>query len=147
MKLKNTIINELLIAIDSHKSIAEILIEKIIIETNQPEIENIRKGEYYLIENCELLNGKNELSDNWCFDVHGEHCLFTNKKTKQELEVYLSNKENIGNLDPYFFYRFLLTTNEFNHLTKYFESPFKDMSDFFKVLIDKKIMNQYNLKI
>jgi len=147
MKLDDKIINELLLAMDTRKSIALTLIQKLISETIQPGIEGIKNGEYYLIENSELVNGKEELSDNWRFDVHGEHCLFINTKTSQELEVYLSNKEGVGNLDPYFFYRFLLTTTEFNHLTLYFKNPFNDMCDLFQKLMENNIMNKYYRKV
>ena len=138
----NHIQQELFQAMDEFASIAELLINKIITETFQPEIENINAGQYYEIENAELRNGQENLSDNWSFDVHGEHCLFTNLSTRQELEVYLGDKNSSANLDPLFFYNFLKTTEKFNHLTKYFENPFQDMIAFFeKLLSDQKMIN------
>ncbi len=61
---------------------------------------------YYLIENSELISGEKYLSDNWDYDVHGEHCLFENSITGQRLEVSLGDKKSLGNLDPYFFMTF-----------------------------------------
>lgn len=127
---------------DEFAFIAELLINKIITETIQPEIENINAGKYYEIENAELRNGQENLSDNWSFDVHGEHCFFRNTETNQELEVHLGNRESCANLDPQFFYNFLKTTEKFNHLTKYFENPFQNMLTFFeKMAQEKKMIN------
>lgn len=100
MEINNYIQQELFQAMDEFASIAELLINKIITETIQPEIENINAGKYYEIENAELRNGQENLSDNWSFDVHGEHCFFRNTETNQELEVHLGNRESCANLDP-----------------------------------------------
>ncbi|KFF10826.1 DUF6896 domain-containing protein [Flavobacterium hydatis] len=138
--LQNEIIIELLNAMDEFETIAEQLINKVITETKQPEIEAIKNGDYYEIENADFLNNQNTLSDNWYYDVHGEHCLFENTITGQTLEVSLGHKEHIANLDPYFFYNFLKTTKHFTHLTKHFESPFKDMLDLFEDLEQRKLL-------
>ena len=131
---------ELLQAMDNHSSIAHALMKKLIHETNQPEKEKIAEGNYYEIEDADLLNGEETLSDNWWFEVHGEHCLFKNQTTGQTLEVFLGNEESIAYLDPYFFYHFLKTTNYLMHLTSYFENPFQDMLSFFEKMETKKIM-------
>ncbi|TYQ15263.1 UNVERIFIED_CONTAM: hypothetical protein Cloal_1697 [Acetivibrio alkalicellulosi] len=132
-------IDELSTAMDTYKIIANKLIGKLISETKQPEIKEIIKGQYYLIENSELINGKKHLSDSWDFDVHGEHCLFVNLVTGQRLEVSLGNKESLGNLDPYFFYDFLKTTESLKHLADNFKNPFNDMCAFFEHLIEQKV--------
>jgi sugar-specific transcriptional regulator TrmB len=137
---QNEIIIELLNAMDEFKTIAEQLINKVINETNQPEIESINKGNYDEIENADFLNDKKTLSDNWYYDVHGEHCMFENTLTGQTLEVSLAHKEHIANLDPYFFYNFIKTTKHLTHLTKHFESPFKDMLDLFEDLEQRKLL-------
>ena len=133
-------INELLAAMDLYQTIAKQLVYKLISETDQPEIEKIKKGEYDLIENAKLLNTKETLSDNWYFEVHGEHCLFRNLVTRQELEVSISNKEFIENLDPYFFFNFLQTTGHLRYLTKYFQNPFSDILSLFEELAKQKLM-------
>ncbi|SYX83156.1 hypothetical protein [Paenibacillus alvei] len=69
-------VDEILAAMYTYKGIAQQLIEKLILETNQPEKSEIIKGNYYLISNEELLNSEEYLTDNWYFDVHGEHCMF-----------------------------------------------------------------------
>ncbi|RZJ53653.1 MAG: hypothetical protein EOO44_07845, partial [Flavobacterium sp.] len=123
---------ELLLAMDIFKSLATLLIDKLIAETDQPQKDKIKEGHYYEIENADLFNGNENLSENWYFNVHGEHCLFENIITGQSLEVSLGNKESIGNLDPYFFYEFLRTTSNLKHLTDYFKNPFSDMLRVFK---------------
>ena len=133
-KFTTEVLEEVLLAMDVYKSTAELLIEKLIAETNQSNKSEIEKGNYFEIQNEDLINNKEYLSENWDFDVHGEHCLFTNLATGQALEVYLGNKESIGNLDPYFFYNFLNTTEKLNHLTKHFKQTFKDMLELFEEL-------------
>ncbi|MFA4135998.1 MULTISPECIES: hypothetical protein [unclassified Brevibacillus] len=133
-------VDELLAAMDAYKVIAQELIDKLILETNQPEKSEIIKGSYYLISNAELLNDGEHLTGNWYFDVHGEHCMFENLDTGQKLEVSLGNTDDIGNVDPYFFYDFLKSTENFKHLIQHFENPFGDMLNFFEVLEKRKIL-------
>ncbi|GGG54816.1 DUF6896 domain-containing protein [Epilithonimonas arachidiradicis] len=145
-ELTNHIEKELLKAMDDYKTIAQLLIDKLITETDQPEKAEIQVGRYFEIQNADLFNGQENLSDNWWFDVHGEHCLFRNLITGQTLEVSLGNKESIANLDPYFFYNFLETTENFRHLTKYFKNPFNDTLNLFKKLEKKqKMVNIYGV--
>lgn len=49
----------------------------------------------------------------WNYFFHGYHCFFENRKTKQEIEVPLTYGEEYGELDPYFFSRFIKTSNSF----------------------------------
>jgi len=140
-KLSNEIVEELLKAMDNYQTIAERLIDKLITETDQPEKTEIQAGHYYEIQNAELLNGQESLSDNWWFDIHGEHCMFKNLITGQVLEVSFADKASIGNLDPYYFYNFLKTTENLKHLTKYFDNPFKDTLEFFEELGQQKILD------
>jgi hypothetical protein len=92
--------DELIAAMENFKTLAKQLIDKLIAETDQPGKLEIAKGHYYEIENADTINGQENLSDNWWFDVHGEHCLFKNLITGQTLEVSLGDEESIGNLDP-----------------------------------------------
>lgn len=131
---------ELLEAMDSYKDIAQRLIDKLILETDQPEKNRILAGHYEEIQNADVLTGQENLSDSWWFDVHGEHCLFKHLPTEQALEVSLGDKDSLGNLDPYFFYNFLKTTDSLKHLTEYFRNPFNDMINFFKELENQKLM-------
>lgn len=131
---------ELLNAMDEFKTMAKQLIHKVIHETNQPEIEAIKKGDYYEIINADFLNGQNILSDNWLYDVHGEHCLFENTITGQTIEVSLGYKDHITNMDPYFFYNFLKTTTHLAHLIEHFKNPFKDMLNLFEHFEEEKLL-------
>ncbi|NMI06464.1 hypothetical protein HF638_20995 [Paenibacillus sp. SZ31] len=126
------ITEELLAVMDMYQRIAQQLIEKLIMETDQPDRAEILEGAYHLLSNADVINGEEELTENWFFDVHGEHCLFQNTETGQTLEVSLGSPKDVGNMDPYFFYNFIKTTPELAYLTSYFENPFKDMLDFFE---------------
>ncbi len=132
--------DELIVAMDHFKILSKQLIDKLIAETDQPQKLEIAKGHYYEIENAELLNGEENLSDNWYFDVHGEHCLFKNLITKQTLEVSLGDEESIGNLDPAFFYHFLETTIEFKHLTAHLGHPFNGTLKVFTELEEQNLL-------
>lgn len=133
--LTTTIQQELLFAMDDYNATAHLLIDKLIAETNQPEKEKIAAGHYFEIEEADLLNGAEALSDNWWFEVHGEHCFFRNLNTKQELEVYLGNRESVSNLDPIFFFNFLKTTEKWKYLVQNFKNPFADVLNFFEELV------------
>ena len=132
--------DELLAAIHHFGVLAKQLIAKLIAETDQPEKLEIAKGQYYEIQNADLLNGGETLSDNWYFDVHGEHCLFRNAITSQTLEVYLGNEESIANLDPAFFYRFLQTTPNFKNLAECLGHPFNGTLNVFVELEDQGLL-------
>lgn len=140
MSFAQSIIKELLTAIDERTVLARQLIYKLILETSQPETAEIDAGNYDFIENCE----KEILSGDWYYDVHGEHCLFINKITNQKLEVSLGSDIDLENLNPYFFYDFLATTQKFNHLASFFQSPFVDMLCFFEELEKQEVLEQIN---
>jgi hypothetical protein len=58
-------------------------------------------------------NGKVE---GWNYYVHGFHCGFVNFKTKQEIEVPLVFGQEFGDLDPYFFSKFIKSTPKYRPL-------------------------------
>ncbi|GAS83457.1 DUF6896 domain-containing protein [Paenibacillus amylolyticus] len=128
------ITEELLTVMDIYQRIARQLIEQLILETDQPDRMEILAGAYDMLTNADVIHGGEELTGDWFFDVHGEHCMFQNTETGQTLEVSLGSPEDVGNMDPYFFYNFIKTTPEIAYLTAYFENPFKDMLDFFERL-------------
>lgn len=130
----------LLEAMETYKRVAQELIDKLISETSQAEKSEIINGAYYLLSNEEVLNGEEYLSGNWHFDVHGEHCMFENAETGQTLEVSLGSKNDVGNMDPYFFYNFLKSTANYEHLIAYFENPFGDMLNLFERLAAQNVL-------
>ncbi|WP_433921773.1 DUF6896 domain-containing protein [Paenibacillus taichungensis] len=130
----------LLEAMETYKRVAQELIDKLISETSQAEKEEIINGAYHLLSNEEVLNGEEYLSGNWHFDVHGEHCMFENAETGQTLEVSLGSKNDVGNMDPYFFYNFLKSTANYEHLIAYFENPFGDMLNLFERLAAQNVL-------
>jgi hypothetical protein len=54
--------------------------------------------------------------ENWRYFVHGFHCGFENNKTGQIIEVPLVFGLEFGDLDPYFFTRFIKSTPKYNPL-------------------------------
>ncbi|MBF9140353.1 DUF6896 domain-containing protein [Hymenobacter properus] len=130
MDLAQSTIREILSAMDERAALARILIGKVLSETNQPQFAEIENGNYDCIQNSDIET----LSDNWTFEVHGEHCLFINRVTNQELEVSLGTIDSLENIDPYFFYKFLVTTNKYKHLASVFQHPFKEMLALFELL-------------
>lgn len=97
------ITEELLVVMDMYQRIARQLIDQLILETDQPDRMEILAGAYDMLTNADVIHGGEELTGNWFFDVHGEHCMFQNTETGQILEVSLGSPEDVGNMDPYFF--------------------------------------------
>lgn len=146
MIFEKKIIDELLTAMDAHVNLAYHLVDKLINETDQPDIEKIKEGQYCHIRNCGYKSA-DELSDNWKYFVHGEHCKFYNTYTKQEIEISLGNNEWIENLDPFFFHNFISTSEQFESLSQFFQRPFQDMLDLFEKLEEQKLMKHiYNVE-
>jgi hypothetical protein len=52
----------------------------------------------------------------WRYAFHGIHCGLTNNKTGQQIEVPLTYGLEFGQLDPYFFTRFIKSTKEYQPL-------------------------------
>ncbi len=76
---------------DMYQRIARQLIDQPILETDQPDRAEILEGAYHLLTNADVIHGEEELTGNWYFDVHGEHCMFKNTETGQTLEVFLDS--------------------------------------------------------
>lgn len=140
--LNDDIVKELLAAMDTHNAVALFLIDKLIAETDQPDKMEIESGDYFYIQNTSLFNGQEILSDDWRFDVHGEHCRFENNTTGQVIEVALGDRDSVGDLDPYFFYHFLATTENLKHLAKYFDIPFHDTLAYFEALEEQGLLTR-----
>ncbi len=61
--------------------------------------------------------------EGWNYFVHGFHCGFINIKTKQEIQVSLVFGQEFGDLDPYFFSNFIISTPKYRPLpVEIFES-------------------------
>jgi len=54
--------------------------------------------------------------ENWRYFVHGFHCGFENNKTGQMIEVPLVFGQEFGDLDPYFFTKFIKSTPKYRPL-------------------------------
>ncbi|MFL0376035.1 hypothetical protein [Paenibacillus amylolyticus] len=66
------ITEELLAVMDMYQRIARQLIDQLILETDQPDRTEILAGAYHLLSNADVIQGEEELTGNWYFDVHGE---------------------------------------------------------------------------
>lgn len=66
----------------------------------------------------ELKQDKRQIGkvENWRYFVHGFHCGFENNKTGQIIEVPLVFGLEFGDLDPYFFTRYIKSTLKYNPL-------------------------------
>lgn len=74
---------------------------------------------------------------NWIFSFHGIHLGLRNKETSQQIEIPLDYGEEYGELDPFFFSKFIRTTPKFKPL------PVKIYNDFW----DGKRILEVMLKI
>jgi hypothetical protein len=74
---------------------------------------------------------KGELSKNWYYSFHGGECGFYNKKSKQSIEVVLSNPPKFGHIDAWFLMNYMQSTEKYKNEIKGIE--WTDL----KPLIDK----------
>lgn len=61
------------------------------------------------------------IDDAWNYHLHGSECLFENNYTGQEVEVIVVTPPEFGYLDPYFFYNYMATTEQFKQLAAWFD--------------------------
>lgn len=62
----------------------------------------------------------------WTYYVHGFHYAFTHKVTQQHIEVPLTFGEEFGELDPYFFSNYILSSSQYLPLPIAIYDPFGD---------------------
>ena len=75
------------------------------------------------------------MMNNWRYAFHGIHCAFTNKKTNQYIEVPLSFGLEFGELDPYFFSKYIKSTSEYKPLPVFIYEDYWDG----KRILDKMV--------
>ncbi|MFK7980949.1 MAG: hypothetical protein AB8G86_13270 [Saprospiraceae bacterium] len=78
--------------------------------------------------NASGRNGYEQIGNigDWKYFFHGIHCAFTNLKTEQYIETPLSYGLEFGELDPYFFSKFINSTNEYKPLPIFIYDDFWD---------------------
>lgn len=64
--------------------------------------------------------------DNWRYAFHGFHCAFTNLKNGQHIEVPLMCGLEFGELDPYFFSKFIKSTEEYRLMPTQIYNDYSD---------------------
>lgn len=62
----------------------------------------------------------------WRFRIHGFHCAFTHQSTEQHIEVPLTFGEEFGELDPYFFSNYILSSPAYAPLPISIFEPHRD---------------------
>jgi len=74
--------------------------------------------DYPMMTFNELKSDKKQMGkiENWKYFVHGFHCGFENNKTAQIIEAPLVFGLEFGDLDPYFFTRYIKSTPKYNPL-------------------------------
>lgn len=60
--------------------------------------------------------GQSGVFEEWNYFFHGFHCHFIHRKTKQEIEVSLIFGLEFGDLDPYFFTNFIISSHDYKPL-------------------------------
>ena len=59
-----------------------------------------------------------ELSKQWNYYFHGEECGFSNRKSKQQVEVVLINAPEFGHIDSWFLLSYMKTTEKYKNVVK-----------------------------
>ena len=110
--------------------LGEKLINEFIVDKRIPNHDGfpLKQLNGYIGNNNHAPSGK---MGEWNYYFHGFHCSFTNRNTKQNIEVPLTYGEEFGELDPYFFSIFIKTTPEFQPLPIHI---FDDYSDGKRIL-------------
>jgi hypothetical protein len=76
------------------------------------------------------------LDSEWSYRFHGLQCCFKNEQTGQVLDVELSYRREFGVLDPYFFHRFLATTNRYQLLASQLIDGYHDTDRALDLLVE-----------
>lgn len=82
----------------------------------------------------QLSEDSPELQDEWDMFQHGRHCRYENLNTGQWLEVPMEEALTPETIDPYFFSRFIKTTDSFSDIADLIEDEFHDSERVLHVL-------------
>jgi hypothetical protein len=96
-----------------YRQLSEILLYKLVDSLDLNLNKNFPMQTFNKLKGNKRQAGKVE---NWRYYVHGFHCGFENTKTGQLIEVPLIFGLEFGDLDPYFFSRFIKTTPKYKPL-------------------------------
>lgn len=79
-------------------------------------------------------NQRGRIDKDWEYYFHGKGCSFTNTQTNQFLDVQLTNKTELGQLDTYYLMRFIETTDSLESLKKILNSETVNMRKVIEIL-------------
>ena len=109
IKIELDVIKE---AINDYRSDGKELMRKLA-EKYGLDIENEKDYEKLIAKNNEEIPRKGELSKRWNYAFHGCECGFYNKKDKQQVEVVLNNHPEFGQIDAWFLFSYMETTEKY----------------------------------
>ncbi len=110
----------------------------------------LKLNEKFPFINFNQLKCKNHQSGkvgDWKYFIHGHHCHFKNKKTDQEIEVPFMFGMEFGDLDPYFFVKFIKSTPEYQPLPVFLDEDFHDGQRILKTMLDLGLLEKINSSI
>ena len=116
-----------------YRKLSEILIRKFA-KSNNLEI----KSKYPMHTlNPSGKNGYDQIGmmNDWRYAFHGIHCAFTNQITNQYIEVPLTYGLEFGELDPYFFSKYINSTKDYEPLPIFIYEDYWDG----KRILDKMV--------
>jgi len=93
-----------------YRALGEILIFKLVKKLKVELDKDFPLGTFY---DLKMPSGH---MDEWRYYVHGFHCCFENTMTQQYIEVPLVFSYEFGDLDPYFFIKFIKSTKAYHPL-------------------------------
>ncbi|WP_433632106.1 DUF6896 domain-containing protein [Chryseobacterium cucumeris] len=80
----------------------------------------------------------------WRYFLHGFHCHFQNVTTKQQIEVPFMFGMEFGDLDPYFFSRYIKSTPDYHPLPVNIYEDFADGERILDVMLQLGLLEQIN---
>ena len=83
----------------------------------------------------------------WNYFFHGYHCGFKNIKTKQEIEVPFMFGMEFGDLNPYFFSRYIKSTQEYQPLPVNIYEDYADGCRVLEVMLTLELLEKINSNI
>jgi hypothetical protein len=85
--------------------------------------------------------------EEWKYFLHGYHCGFRNKKSGQLIEVPLVFGLEFGDLDPYFFTKFIKSTKEYHPLPVFIYEDYEDGIQINRKMLSLGIFEKINSNI
>jgi hypothetical protein len=105
------------------------------------KVDDIRKAINAYIDACASLLSQfqaGRISSDWDSFEHGSHCCFENTITGQIVEVPLSGAPTLAQVDPYFFAKYVKSSNEFPSVAKLLKDDFHDAARILDIVLKEQ---------